>query len=69
MSTLFWVGIAVFALGLIYRMTYKIIYYKDYSSNGHTEMRRQEMRTKYRPKFYIGLVIQILGVPIMLLAA
>lgn len=61
MSILFWTGIAIFALGFIVRYLVKFKYYQDYRDHAHTELQRQQLRLKYRPRVYIGLGIEIVG--------
>lgn len=61
MDTLFWVGIAVFALGFVLRYIFKFRYYSDYRAKAHTDRHKQEMAAKYRPLVFIGLGVEMAG--------
>lgn len=43
------------------RWTTKYLYYRDYRRNAPTDMRRMEIRSKYRPLTFIALGIEIAG--------
>lgn len=62
MQLLFWIGIGVFILGFILRYVFKIKYYQDYKSQVTTDLKRQELKTKYRPKIFLSLALEVLGV-------
>ena len=55
--SLFWLGIIIFAVGVVIRMLIRFKYYNDYRSNAHTDAQKEEMRSKYRPLIFIGLGI------------
>ncbi|MDE5658946.1 MAG: hypothetical protein K2J66_04430 [Muribaculaceae bacterium] len=65
----FWFGIVVFAIGLIVRYIFKYRYYRDYKANGHTPLKKQELKAHYRPLIFIGLGIEVLGCLITVIAA
>lgn len=58
---IFWIGTTVFIIGMILRIYFKWKYYRDYMSNAHTDLQKQEMKSKYRPKIFIGLGIEVAG--------
>lgn len=58
---LFWTGIIIFGIGLVVRYIFKFKYYNDYKANAHTDLQRQELKTKYRPLIFVGLGIETLG--------
>lgn len=59
--TWFRTGFAVFVAGVLVRWFFKYRYYKDFRDNAHTDLQKQEMRTKYRPRIFIGLGIEVAG--------
>lgn len=59
--TLFWIGIAIFTLGVVIRCYCRVKYYRDYKNNAHTDMQKQELRSKYRPMILVGLAIEAIG--------
>ena len=65
---LLWIGIAIFIIGVIVRNIYKIRYYNDAKENAHTDLQRQEIKSFYRPKIFIGLGIEVLGVIVIFLS-
>ena len=64
---LLWIGIAIFIIGVVIRNIFKIKCYKDVRANAHTDMQQQEIKASYRPKIFIGLSVESLGVIIILL--
>ena len=66
--TLLWIGIAIFIIGVIVRNIFKIRYYNDAKANAHTDLQRQEIKAVYRPKIFIGLGVEVLGVIIIFLS-
>ncbi len=60
---LFWIGIIVFAIGVIIRIIFKFRLYREYNrAKGMTEIRKKEINTRYRPLIFIGLGIETAGV-------
>lgn len=68
MNVLFWIGVAVFAIGFIIRYLLKFRYYNDYKANARTDLQKQEMRSKYRPLIFIGLGVEGIGCIILLVS-
>ncbi len=64
---LLWIGIVIFIIGVIVRNIFKIKCYNDLRANAHTDMEQQEIKARYRPKIFIGLGIEILGVILIFL--
>ncbi len=61
---LFWSGIVVFLIGVFVRNFFKIRYYREQRSSGRTEIKAAEIKAKYRPLWFLGIGIQIVGVVI-----
>lgn len=59
--SLFWLGIIIFAVGVVIRVLIRFKYYNDYKANAHTDAQKEEMRSKYRPLIFIGLGIEVIG--------
>lgn len=61
--TLFWIGIIIFAIGVVIRNVFKIQMYREYNkAKGMTEIRKKELNAHYRPLIFIGLGIETAGV-------
>ncbi len=58
---LFWIGIIVFAIGFICRISLKFMMYKEFKNMGHTDKQKQEINRKYRPLIYMSLGLQVIG--------
>lgn len=65
---LLWIGIAIFIIGVIIRNIFKIRYYNDAKANAHTDLHRQEIKSAYRPKIFIGLCAEVVGVIVIFLS-
>lgn len=65
---LYWIGIIIFICGLIVRYIYKFRYYNDYKDKARTTVQKQEIREKYRPMIFAGVVIEVIGCVVLLLA-
>lgn len=63
-ATFFWIGIAVFLAGVAVRY----IYNRDYKDTAHTELQRRGLKDFYRPKIFIGLVLQAIGCVISIIS-
>lgn len=59
--SLFWIGIAVFILGIIVRNIFKFKYYHACKERAHTDIQRRELSAKYRPLIFAGLGLEVLG--------
>lgn len=60
--TLFWIGTAVFGVGVIVRWIFKFRMYRAYNNaNGLPDVRRKEISARYRPLVFVGLGIEIVG--------
>lgn len=59
--TLFWIGMAIFGIGLVIRNIFKFRYYRDFTKNAHTDLQKQELKSRYRPLIFTGLGIEIVG--------
>lgn len=69
MSTTFlWIGIVVFLAGVAVRYIYKYRYYRDYKDTAHTDLQRRGLKDLYRPKIFIGLVLQLIGCVISIIS-
>ncbi len=58
---LFWIGIVVFAIGVLLRIYFRFKYYHEYKTSVRTDRQAEELRATYRPKIFIGLGIEIIG--------
>ena len=63
-----WIGVAIFIIGVIIRNIFKIRYYNDTKAIAHTDLQRQEIKAAYRPKIFIGLGVEVIGVIIIFLS-
>lgn len=63
-----WIGVAIFIIGVIIRNIFKIRYYNDAKASAHTDLQRQELKAAYRPKIFIGLGVEVIGVIIIFLS-
>lgn len=66
--TLFWIGVAVFLLGVLVRFYFRFRYYKDYTRLAHTDLQKKELRSMYRPKIFWGTGLAALGCIIALIS-
>lgn len=65
---LFWTGIAIFFIGLIIRYIFKYKMYRDFTAKARTDVQKKEINDQYRPKIYVGLAIEVIGVIIGILS-
>lgn len=57
----FWIGIVIFSIGYIIRIAARLKYVKEYKEKARTPLSAQELKSKYRPKIFIGLLIMVVG--------
>ncbi|MDE7410476.1 MAG: hypothetical protein K2M94_00355 [Paramuribaculum sp.] len=57
----FWFGISVFGIGVLVRCYSAIRYYKEYKTNAHTDVQKQELTVKYRSLRFISIALQAAG--------
>lgn len=64
LSFVFWIGIGIVAIGVVARVVWSMLYYREYKSKGLTDISREAVMHKYRSVRFIILGVQLVGLGI-----